>query len=170
MKEISLAQVTRPEGHGIETTTLLVLGQGVEVRRGDRLMAAEAQPFDLQFFPHPPKRQAVVSEYTKYRVIGIPDNIGAAGTHEVVALSGGTMDDIDNGTVFSVWRIGTNAADHVANSDELAPYSDHVKLPDEYRGHVMVFRAFNKMSYGLMMDGTQEVHIGDVLKHPDSTR
>jgi LysM domain len=171
MKEVAVGQVTRPEGHGIEAATLLLMGEDVvEVRMGDRLMPYEAQPYDLQFFPHPPKRQAVVSEYTKFRVIGIPDNIGAAGTHEVIALSGGKMDDIDNGTVFSVWRVGRNAEDTIVNTDDMAKYLDHVKLPDEYRGHVMVFRAFDKMSYGLIMDGTQEVHIGDVLKHPDSTR
>ena len=170
MREISLAQVTRPEGHGIQTTTLLVVGEGVEVRKGDRLMAVEAQPFDLQFFPHPPRRQAVISEYTKFRVIGVPDGVHFAGTHTVIALSGGTQDDIDNGTVFSVWRIGSNAADHVAHDNNLAADIDRVKLADEYEGHVMVFRAFDKMSYGLLMDGTQPIRVGDILKHPDATR
>jgi len=170
MKEVSLAQVTRPEGHGIETATLLLVGQGVEVQKGDRLMPVEAQPFDLQFFPHPPQRQAVVSEYTKYRVIGVPDSIHFAGTHTVIALSGGTVDGIDNGTVFSVWRIGSNAADHVAHSNNLAADSDRVRLADEYEGHVMVFRAFDRMSYGLLMDGTKPIMVGDVLKHPDATR
>ena len=170
LKEMSLAQVTRAEGHGIQTATLLLVGDGVEVRKGDRLMPVEAQPFDLQFFPHAPKRQAVVSEYTKFRVVGIPDNIEAAGTHEVIAISGGKQDDIDNGTVFSVWRIGSDAADHVAHVNRLEADQDRVRLPDEYEGHVMVFRAFNRMSYGLLMDGTKEIHVSDVLKHPDATR
>ena len=170
MREVSLAQVTRPEGHGIETATLLLVGEGVEVMKGDRLMPVEMQPFDLQFFPHPPRQQAVVSEYTKFRVIGIPDSVHAAGTHTVIALSGGTADGIDNGTVFSVWRIGSNQADHVAHSNNLAADNDRVRLADEYEGHVMVFRAFDKMSYGLLMDGTKEIFVGDVLKHPDATR
>ncbi len=170
MKEVSIAQVTRAQGHGIETTTLLLLGQGVEVREGDRLMPVEDQPFDLQFFPHPPKRQAVTSEYTKFRVIGVPDNIQVAGTHEVIALSGGTVDDIDVGTVFSIWRIGTNKVDTVRHTNALAADNDRVKLADEYEGHVMVFRAFNRMSYGLLMDGFKPIQVGDVLKHPDATR
>ncbi len=169
-KEVSLAQVTRPQGHGIETTTLLLVGEGSEVRKGDRIVPVEARPFDLQFFPHPPQRQAVVSEYSKYRVIGVPDNIEAAGTHEVIALSGGLADDIDNGTVFSVWRVGANATDDVAHGNHIAADVDRVKLADEYEGHVMVFRAFNRMSYGLLMDGTKEIHVGDLLKHPDATR
>ena len=170
LKELTLAQVTRAEGAGIETTTLLLLGNGDEVRAGDRLVAPEGQPFDLQFFPHPPHRQAVVSEYTKLRIIGVPDNIYAAGTHEVIALSAGAVDGVDNGTVFSIWRIGTNAADHVAHSNELAADNDHVKLADEFIGHVMVFRTFDKMSYGLIMDSVRQTTVGDVLKHPDATR
>ncbi len=169
-KEVSLAQVTRPQGHGIETTTLLLVGGGAEVMKGDRIVPVEAQPFDLQFFPHQPKRQAIVSEYTKYRVIGVPGSVDTAGTHTVIALSGGLADDIDNGTVFSVWRIGSNAADHVAHENNLAADNDRVRLADEYEGHVMVFRAFNRMSYGLLMDGTKEIHVGDVLKNPDATR
>ncbi len=172
MKQMSLAQVTRPEGHGIETTTLLVMGGGADVRKGDRLMPVEAQPYDLQFFPHPPRRQAVTSQYTKFRVIGVPDNIAAAGPHEVIALGAGKFDDVDNGTVFSVWRIGSNQADEIAHSNQLAANADggRVRLADEYEGHVMVFRAFDKMSYGLVMDATKDMHVGDVLKHPDATR
>jgi len=170
LKVLTLAQVTRPQGHGIETATLLLVGEGSEVKVGDRIVPAEAQPYDLQFFPHPMKRPADVADYTRFGVIGVPDNIAAAATHEVVALSGGTTDGIDNGTVFSVWRIGSNAMDRVAHHNKLAQDNDRVKLADEYEGHVMVFRAFNRMSYGLLMDGTKEIHVGDVLKHPDATR
>jgi nucleoid-associated protein YgaU len=170
LKELTLAQVTRPQGHGIETTTLLLLGEGVEVHEGDRLAAVETQPFDLQFFPHPPSRQAVTSEYTKFRVIGVPDDIQFAGTHEVIALSGGKVDNIDNGTVFSIWRIGSNKADNVLHKNALGADNDRVKLADEYEGHVMVFRAFDRMSYGLLMDGTKPIQVGDILKHPDATR
>ncbi len=170
LKELTLAQVTRPEGAGIETATLLLLGNGDEVREGDRLVAPEAQPYDLQFIPHPPQRQAVVADYTKLRVIGVPDNIYAAGTHEVVALSAGAADGIDNGTVFSIWRIGSNHADRVAHTNELAIDNDRVKLADEFIGHVMVFRTFDKMSYGLIMDSVRQTTVGDILKHPDATR
>ena len=170
LKELSLAEVTRAQGHGIETTTLLLIGEGEEIRAGDRLVPVESQPFDLQFFPHPPRRQPTTADYTKLRVIGVPDDIQYAGTHEVIALSGGKVDDIDNGTVFSIWRIGTNSVDIVAHHNDLAADNDRVKLPDEYEGHVMVFRTFDRMSYGLLMDGTKEIHVGDVLKHPDATR
>ena len=44
-----------------------------------------------------------------------------------------------------------------------------IQLPDEYAGHVMVFRTFEKVSYGLVMEGTKPSRVGYVLKHPDAT-
>jgi hypothetical protein len=36
-------------------------------------------------------------------------------------------------------------------------------------GHVMVFRTFDRVSYGLVMDAVKPVHLGDFLHDPDST-
>ena len=88
----------------------------------------------------------------------------------MIALSAGAVDGVDNGTVFSIWRIGSNKADRVAHTNELAIDNDHVKLADEFVGHVMVFRTFDRMSYGLIMDSVRQTTVGDVLKHPDATR
>ena len=42
-----------------------------------------------------------------------------------------------------------------------------VDLPDEFAGHVMIFRTFDKVSYGLIMDGIRPVQLGDRLDAPD---
>ena len=43
-----------------------------------------------------------------------------------------------------------------------------VRLPDEFAGHVMVFRTFDKVSYGLVMDSIKPSRVGFELKHPDA--
>ena len=43
-----------------------------------------------------------------------------------------------------------------------------VRLPDEFAGHVMVFRTFDKVSYGLVMDSIKPTRVGYELKHPDA--
>jgi hypothetical protein len=94
------------------------------------------------------------------------------GPRDVVALSIGAREGVDNGTVFSIWRVGSNAVDKVRfgdmRSDDTVPRSDKVRLPDEFTGHVMVFRTFDKMSYGLVMDGIKPSEVGYELKHPDA--
>jgi hypothetical protein len=44
---------------------------------------------------------------------------------------------------------------------------DHVRLPDEFVGHVMVFRTFDHVSYALIMDSLRPVRIGDNLAMPE---
>ena len=45
---------------------------------------------------------------------------------------------------------------------------NQVTLPDEFAGYVMIFRTFDKVSYGLVMDGIRPVQLDDVLKGPRS--
>jgi hypothetical protein len=79
---------------------------------------------------------------------------------------------VDNGTVFSIWRQGSDVPDRVEygynRSDDLFGSASKVRLPDEFAGHVMVFRTFDKVSYGLIMESIKETHIGYELKHPDA--
>lgn len=169
LMRVNVGTLTRGEVGGIEASTLLLDEGGREVRIGDRLIAVDAQPYDLQFFPHPPKQQLA---YGRARVLAVTDNLSWGGPRDVVALSVGSRDGIDNGTVFSIWREGSNVVDRV----ELGPdrpagsvsFEDKVRLPDEYSGHVLVFRTFDKVSYGLVMDSTKPTRIGYHLKHPDA--
>jgi hypothetical protein len=48
------------------------------------------------------------------------------------------------------------------------PKGRRVQLPDEYAGHVMIFRTFDKVSYGLVMQGEKPSRVGYRLKHPDA--
>jgi hypothetical protein len=161
--------VTRGEVGGIEASTLLLDAEGREVRIGDRLIAVDAQPYDLQFFPHVPK-QAL--DENKARVLAVANSLTSGGPRDVVALSVGAQDGIDNGTVLSIWRQGSNNMDRVQadywRSEETVPKGSRVQLPDEYAGHVMIFRTFDKVSYGLVMESIKPTRVGYELKHPDA--
>ncbi len=171
LMQMSTGAVTQVAGGGVEATTVVLDQGGREVRIGDRLIPVQAQPYDLQFFPHPPRQQF---EYGRAQVVGVPDRLHTGGTRDVLALSVGSREGVDNGTVFSVWRVGSNVPDRVEysnnRSEDLFGDASRVRLPDEFVGHVMVFRTFDKMSYGLLMDGIKPSDIGYELKHPDAMR
>ena len=42
-----------------------------------------------------------------------------------------------------------------------------IKLPDEQIGTLFIFRVFKHVSYGLIMQVTQPVEVGDVAKSPE---
>ena len=165
----AVGTVTRGEVAGIQASTLLLDEQGHEVRIGDRLVPVEAQPYDLQFFPHPPKQQA---KYGRLQVMAVADMLTSGGPRDVIAISGGAREGIDNGTVFSVWRHGQSTVDRVKRSkdfdEDLVLFESKVRLPDEFAGHAMVFRTFDKVSYALVMSSVKPTRVGYELKHPDA--
>jgi hypothetical protein len=161
--------VTRGEVGGIQASTLLLDAEGRDVRVGDRLLPVEAQPYDLQFFPHPPKQQ---QKYGRLTVMSVADHYRTGGPRDVIAISGGAREGIDNGTVFSIWRRGSSTVDHVKSGldkdESVTLFESKVRLPDEFAGHAMVFRTFNNVSYALVMSSIKPTMIGYELKHPDA--
>ena len=104
--------------------------------------------------------------------MAVADGLTTAGPRSVVAISAGAREGIDNGTVFSIWRQGSNVVDPVAyefgRSDDTVGFDAKVRLPDEFAGHVMVFRTFDTVSYGLVMESIRPTQVGYELKHPDA--
>ncbi|MEW9625191.1 LysM peptidoglycan-binding domain-containing protein [Rhodanobacter geophilus] len=145
-----------------DPSTLLLLDSTQEIRSGDRIMPVDDNPYDPYFYPHAP-----AAAPKDGRVIAFTDAMDAVGPHQVVALSVGTRDGVDNGTTFAIWQPGESIHDDVASNSWDRGVGKRVTLPDEYIGHVMVFRSFDHVSYGLVMDGLRPVKMGDKLKLPD---
>ena len=80
-----------------------------------------------------------------------------------MALSAGARDGIENGHVFSIWHPGDVVRDEIAHQPRLKANlpRNKVALPDEFVGHVMIFRTFDKISYGLIMDGIRPARLDE---------
>ncbi|UXI67818.1 LysM peptidoglycan-binding domain-containing protein [Tahibacter amnicola] len=160
---IGNAQVTR-EG---SPSSMLVTYSDMEVRPGDLIMPVEDKPYDSQYLPHPPEE--VPSDF---KVLAFTDAVNAIGPRQVVALSRGAADGVENGETYSIYTPGETINDDYAYTEGTAKHLFHPKdakvtLPEEYIGHVMIFRTFDRVSYGLVMDGLRPVHRQDVLRAPD---
>ncbi|RAN82904.1 peptidoglycan-binding protein [Bacillus sp. SRB_336] len=145
-----------------DPSTLLLLNSTQEIRSGDRVMPVDDSPYDAFYYPHAPK-----SLPANAHVNGFADAMDAAGSRQVVMLSVGAKDGIDNGTTFTIYEPGETIHDDVASNSWRRGVGKTVTLPDEYVGHVMVFRTFDRVSYGLIMDGLRPVHIGGRLRMPE---
>lgn len=171
LTKVNVGSVVALAGNGSDVTTLALEDTGREVRAGDRLVPVQPQPYDLQFIPHPPAAHTLGSEV---RVLAVTDMFSTGGSRDVIAISAGSREGVDNGTVFSVWRDGSHVAsrlDHPGSSrmeDSLHAGAGRIALPDEYASHAMVFRTFEKVSYALVMEGNKPTRVGYSLKHPDA--
>lgn len=147
-----------------DPATLLLAPGGREVKKGDLLVPYDPQPYDLTFYPHAPE-----SIPAGLRLLAVTDRFHFGGPRDVVAISGGARDGLENGHVLSIWSPGELVRDEVAHKQRLAANlkKNKVQLPDEFVGHVMIFRTFDKVSYGLIMDGIRPAKLDDALKMPD---
>ncbi|HEL3820679.1 TPA: LysM peptidoglycan-binding domain-containing protein [Stenotrophomonas maltophilia] len=173
LAQVATGTITRIAGGKVEASTLALdkdLG-GREVRAGDRLVPVEARPYDLQFVPHVP---AASVEGVDVRVLAVTDMFTAGGPRDVIAISAGRTQGVDNGTVFSLWRPGRHVTDRMKYptssrmDDALSGNVGRVALPDEYAAHAMVFRTFDNVSYALVMQGVKPVRVGYNALHPDA--
>lgn len=157
--EVASGVITR----GGDPATVLIDTGGSEVRAGDLLLPRDRQPFDLSFQPHAPK-----SVPERLRILAQTDRNLYGGPRDVIAISAGAREGIDNGTVFAIYRPGDKVRDDIAHPLRLEANmpSRQVALPDEFVGHVMIFRTFDKVSYGLIMDGIRPARLEDNLAAP----
>ena len=148
-----------------DPATLLLTNAKMEVRPGDRLLPVDDAPYDPTFWPHPARSLSPYAQVLAF-ANGM-DSDSNEGPMSVVALSEGSADGVNNGTTFSIFHPGDEITDDVAGDSRKRSFGPHVKLPAEFVGHVMVFRTFEHVSYGLVMDGIKPVQIGDELQIPE---
>ena len=161
MQVHATGEVTQVQG---EVALVVLREEGREIAAGDRVTPSEAQPYDLTFMPRAPDNVPANA-----RILSVADGM-QSGPNLVVALSVGARDGIRNGHTMSIWSNGVMKVDDVGYSNRLSAKANAVKLPDEFAGHLMVFRTFDKVSYALVMSGVRPIHPGDTLKHPDATQ
>lgn len=136
-----------------EAHTMTVMSPKQEIGAGDRLLPQPAAPV-LNYVPHAPEKPVDA------RVVSIYGGVTYAGQNQIVVINRGKQDGIDLGTVLQLSRFGQVVPDP-------ANRKTAIKLPDEQYGTLFMFRVFDRLSYGLVMQVTDAVQVGDVAKSPD---
>lgn len=160
--EIGQGEVLR----GGDPSSVLLQVTDLEIRAGDRVIVGGSLPFDLTFYPRAP--QSVPDEL---RVVALADALHSVGPMQVVSLARGARDGLANGDTFAVYRPGEEVIDEVKYPQgnvrrTFGSKRTKVTLPEEFVGHAMVFRTFDRISYALVMDAIRPVQAGDVLREP----
>ena len=149
---------------------ILLIGDGRrEVMAGDLVLPVDDFVPEEQFFP-----RAMDTVPENGRVLSITEAYYGVGHYQIVAINLGTADGIEPGHMFSAFRPGDTIRDNfryprMSRAAFQSPDRVHVTLPEEYAGQIMVFRPFERISYAIVLDGTNAIRINDVLDHPDRT-
>lgn len=134
--------------------TIDVVRSKEEMRVGDRLLPEPPRQF-TNYVPRAP------STKMDGRIVSVYGNaVRNASQNQVVVINRGSKDGMEVGHVMAVLLDGQQLVDRTD------PAKPGIKLPDERNGLVMVFRAFDKLSYGLVLETTQGIRVGDRLTNP----
>ena len=147
------ARVTR-EAKDDEATTLELVTSKLEVGRGDSLVAVN-KPEVVNYIPHAP------STSIKGRIIGIYGGVGEAGKYSIVSITRGKQDGVDLGQVLAIYRAGETVTNRFDDDTKVS-----AKIPDERFGLLFVFRVFDRVSYGLVMESSRPVIPNDIVQTP----
>jgi hypothetical protein len=138
-----------------------------EVKEGDLVLPVDDHELPASFMP-----RAMSAMPENLKVLAIEGGHYGVGHNMIVSISGGLNQGVQPGHVFSAFRPGELIRDEIkypagSMADASTWNGDKVQLPDEYDGHIMVFRVFDEVSYAMVMDGARLVREFDVLRHPD---
>ncbi len=158
---IGTVEVLRTGSGSDAPVTTLLQSSVMEIRKGDRILPLDTHPYDSNYYPHAPKTLP-----PNMRVIAFNGAMYAVGSKQVVALSAGSAEGVDNGQTYAIWQPGERIINDVESSSYDHTFSKRVTLPSEFVGHVMIFRTFDHVSYGLVMDAQGPVKLGDTLELP----
>ena len=146
---IGLGRVVASEG---DISTFFVNSSREEVQIGDRVLPTEERKVDSTFFPSAP------SEQIDGQLIAVFGGVTQVGQYDVVVIDRGEREGLVSGNVLAIYKRGALAKDRIQR--------DTVRLPSERAGLLMVFRVFEKVSYGLVLATERPLAILDEVKNP----
>lgn len=138
-----------------DPATLNVIKTSREILKGDRLMASKKSEMPLNYFPRP------LEKLIKGSIISVLDGVSQIGQHDIVVIDKGRIDGLETGHTLDIYQRGKWVVDHYNKEKNVA-----VKLPDESVGTIMVFRSFERVSYGLVLEARNAIHVLDIVYTP----
>ena len=147
--DIGGGEVVATEG---EVATLVLQRTTQEVRLGDRLFSGEERLINSTFMPSAPDTEI------NGLIIDVPRGVTQIGALDVVTLNKGQRDGLVEGNVLEVMKTGETVRDRITGQP--------LKIPDERAGLLMVFRTYDKLSYGLVLNASRSLSVMDKVRNP----
>lgn len=146
---------------GGDPATVSLTDTNREALNGDRLIP-ETVDIPLNFFPKAPDIDI------DGRIISVVDGVSLIGQYQVVVLNRGARNGLAPGDVLTVFQLGDEIVDRYADGSFMGVVGggETVRLPDEEAGTVMVFKVYDRIAYGLVMEATSDIHVLDSVRNP----
>ena len=137
---------------GEDVSKLQIFSANQEIRPTDRLIPMPLETPLPHYHPHAP------SWDVEGWILYAPQGVSEVGRLDVVIVSGGKREGLEEGHVLKILLHRGTRTDPV-NGEEY-------EVPEETSGLMMVFRVFEKLSYALILESTRAIAVGDRYGSP----
>jgi hypothetical protein len=139
--------------HG-DPSTVHVVDAARETLEGDILLPLEGEA-KMDFIPRAPASKVDGT------IMSVLDDRSVVAQYDVVIVNRGKRHGLEPGHVLEIWQAGEEVRDVTPNRE-----SRHLQTPAERLGVFMVFKTFDRLSYGLALESDREIHVGDMIRSP----
>ncbi len=126
-----------------------------EVLIGDRLLPEDKSKLENLFFPQIPDKEV------NAQIISLFEALFGVAQHQIVVINKGERDGMEVGYLLATFTQGETVYDHLDKSR-----SKPIKLPDERSGLMMLFKTFDRVSYGLILESKRVIRKHDFVHTP----
>ncbi|MCB1757538.1 MAG: LysM peptidoglycan-binding domain-containing protein [Gammaproteobacteria bacterium] len=138
--------------HSGDPATMLITNTRMETLAGDRVMSQNQNFVVHNYVPRVPQIEG------EGKIISLFNSISQSGRNQVVVLNMGDREGVRVGDVMAIEHRGGRIKDRFSGKPH-----DFVDIPNTRIGVLMVFRTFDKVSYGLIMESTRPIHLQDAV-------
>jgi hypothetical protein len=124
-----------------------------EVRIGDRLLPVSEEELEPFYQPQAPS-ETISDAY----MIGVAGGVTQISVLDIVVINRGARESLRVGDVLAIDHTGELVKDPVTGKS--------VRLPDTRAGVLMVFSVYDRASFGLVLEATKPLSVGDKLSNP----
>lgn len=153
-----------------ELATVRIESANEEILIGDRMLPAPRETL-VNYVPHAPSRMI------NARILRVPYGGLETARGGIVTIDKGTEDGIEVGHVLATYRVVAPIEDPRPSRqqtiilrflDQTTPFTprEYVQPADERTGLVFVYRTFDRVSFGVMLNTTDTVRPGDYARTP----
>jgi len=153
-----------------DVSTVRIMTAREEILPDDRLIPAPREEV-INYVPHAPERAVDGHIIDMYR------DATEAGRGWLVTLDKGASDGLDVGSVLAINRVVAPIIDPrpsleperiVQLSEQTLSYKpdSYINIPDERIGLLFVFKVFDRVAYAILLNTSEPVEIGDLVRKP----
>jgi LysM repeat protein len=139
----------------------LLIDSARETTSGDLLFAEDAQTVSADLLPRSPPAGV------DGQIIAVVDGVAMIGSYQVVAINRGSRDGLEAGHVLAIDAKGEVVPDGSCKKTRWSFCADRtLTLPSERAGTLLVFKTYEQLSYGLIVEATVPVRVTDQVRTP----